>query len=54
MMEPLLQATNLEKHYKTRASTVRALDGVNLEIFEGETLASNHQRWAKWSFGARR
>ena len=39
MTEPLLRATNLAKHYKTRASTVRALDGVNLEIFEGETLA---------------
>jgi oligopeptide transport system ATP-binding protein len=39
MTEPLLRATQLEKHYKTRASTVRALDGVNLEVFEGETLA---------------
>ncbi len=39
MTEPLLRATQLEKHYLTRASTVRALDGVTLEIFEGETLA---------------
>jgi peptide/nickel transport system ATP-binding protein/oligopeptide transport system ATP-binding protein len=39
MSQVLLKASNLEKHYKTRASVVRALDGVNLEVFEGETLA---------------
>ncbi|ELY71023.1 ABC transporter ATP-binding protein [Natrinema versiforme] len=46
--EPLLRATDLEKHYTTadgfldrllgRGQTVRAVDGVDLEIREGETL----------------
>lgn len=36
---PLLRTEGLGKHYATRSGTVRALDGVNLEVFPGETLA---------------
>lgn len=39
MPEPLLQVDNLTKHYATRTGAVKALDGVSLEVFPGETLA---------------
>jgi oligopeptide transport system ATP-binding protein len=39
MPEPLLQARDLSRHYQTRGATVRALDGVDLDVFPGETLA---------------
>jgi peptide/nickel transport system ATP-binding protein/oligopeptide transport system ATP-binding protein len=39
MPEALLEVRDLSKHYVTRARTVKALDGVSLEVFAGETLA---------------
>ncbi|MDX2008133.1 MAG: ABC transporter ATP-binding protein [Meiothermus sp.] len=39
MPEPLLEVRQLSKHYPTRSGLVRALDGVTLEVFPGETLA---------------
>ena len=39
MPEPLLKVANLFKHYATRTRTVKALDGVSLEVSEAETLA---------------
>ena len=38
-MTALLQAHDLCKHYQTRTGAVRALDGVSLEVSEGQTLA---------------
>ena len=35
---PLLRATGLSKHFASRSGTVRAVDGVDLEIARGETL----------------
>ena len=37
-MGKLLRMGNLERHYKTPAGTVRALDGVSFEISEGERV----------------
>ena len=37
-MGKLLRMENLERHYKTPAGTVRALDGVSFEISEGERV----------------
>ncbi|MBK64566.1 MAG: lipoprotein-releasing system ATP-binding protein LolD [Euryarchaeota archaeon] len=37
-MGKLLRMQNLERHYKTPAGTVRALDGVSFEISEGERV----------------
>ena len=37
-MRKLLQMENLERHYKTPAGLVRALDGVSYEISEGERV----------------
>ena len=37
-MRKLLQMENLERHYKTPAGIVRALDGVSFEISEGERV----------------
>ncbi len=39
MPEALLEVQNLSKHYATRTGRVKALDGVSLEVFSGETLA---------------
>jgi len=34
----LLQMSNIERYYKTPAGVVKALDGINLEIHEGERV----------------
>lgn len=34
----LLQIKNLETHFNTGAGSIKAIDGISLEIFEGETL----------------
>ncbi|MER3555390.1 MAG: ABC transporter ATP-binding protein [Meiothermus sp.] len=39
MPEALLEVRDLSKHYTTRTGVVKALDGVSLEVFPGETLA---------------
>ena len=36
---PLLEARNLARYYTTAAGVVPALDGVSLEIHEGEVVA---------------
>lgn len=38
MSKPLLKMENLERHYETPAGVVKALDGVNFEIEEGERV----------------
>ena len=38
MSEPLLKMENLERHYETPAGVVKALDGVNFKIEEGERV----------------
>ena len=37
-MQPLLKMANIERHYDTPAGVVKALDGVSLEINEGERV----------------
>ncbi len=37
-MNKLLQMENLERHYETPAGVVKALDGIDLEIHEGERV----------------
>jgi putative ABC transport system ATP-binding protein len=37
-MKKLLQMKNLERHYETPAGVVKALDGINIEIHEGERV----------------
>ena len=37
-MKKLLQMENVERHYAMPSGTVKALDGVNLEIKEGERI----------------
>jgi len=37
-MNRLLQMENLERHYETLAGVVKALDGVSIEIYEGERV----------------
>ena len=37
-MNRLLQMKNLERHYETPAGVVKALDGVSIEIYEGERV----------------
>lgn len=39
MPNALMRVTDLTRHYKTRSSVVKALDGVSLAIQPGETLA---------------
>jgi putative ABC transport system ATP-binding protein len=34
----LLEMNNIERYYKTPAGVVKALDGINLEIHEGERV----------------
>lgn len=38
MSEPILKIENLHVVYKTDESTVYAVNGVDLELFSGETL----------------
>ncbi|MDE7017094.1 MAG: ATP-binding cassette domain-containing protein, partial [Lachnospiraceae bacterium] len=38
-MESILKATNLKKYYGNGETTVKALDGVNLEIERGKFTA---------------
>ncbi len=38
MSKPLLKMENLERHYETPAGVVKALDGVNFKIEEGERV----------------
>ena len=35
---PLLTMNNLKRHYETPAGTVKALDGINIQIDEGERV----------------
>ena len=35
---PLLSMNNLKRHYETPAGTVKALDGINIQIDEGERV----------------
>ena len=37
-MNKLLKMVNLERHYETPAGVVKALDGINIEIHEGERV----------------
>ena len=37
-MTTLLKMTNIERHYDTPAGVVKALDGVSIEISEGERV----------------
>ena len=37
-MMKLLEMKNIQRHYKTPAGTVKALDGITLEIQEGERV----------------
>ena len=37
-MTTLLKMTNIERHYDTPAGVVKALDGVTIEINEGERI----------------
>ena len=37
-MNRLLQMENLDRHYETPAGVVKALDGVSIEIYEGERV----------------
>ncbi len=37
--QPLLRITNLQVEFPTQGGAVRAVDGVNLELFAGQTLA---------------
>lgn len=39
MADPILQIKNVSKIYKTKERTVRALDNVSLDIFQGEILS---------------
>ena len=38
MTTPLVQIKNIKKHFSLKQGTVKALDGINFEIYEGETL----------------
>ena len=38
MPEHLLQMENIQRHYETPAGVVKALDGVNFSIHEGERV----------------
>ena len=35
---PLLSMNNVKRHYETPAGTVKALDGINIQIDEGERV----------------
>lgn len=36
-MEPLISIRNLKKHFSVRGGSLKAVDGINLDIMEGET-----------------
>ena len=36
MKQPIIQIRNLGKEFKTSSGTVRALEGINLDIYQGE------------------
>ena len=38
MSRPLVSMNGLERHYHMASGTVRALDGIDLEITEGERI----------------
>ena len=38
-MNKLFEMVNLERHYETPAGVVKALDGINIEIHEGESYS---------------
>ena len=38
-MEPILKARNLKRHYRRGVETVKALDGVDLDLFPGEMVS---------------
>ena len=38
MSRPLVSMNGLERHYHMASGTVRALDGIDLEISEGERI----------------
>ena len=37
--QPLLKVENLHVHFKTEDGIIKAVNGVNFELFSGETLA---------------
>ena len=39
MPEPILQARGLARHYRRGIETVKALDGVDLDIYPGEMVS---------------
>ncbi|MBS7655713.1 ABC transporter ATP-binding protein [Candidatus Bathyarchaeota archaeon] len=39
MLEPLLKIRNLKTYFFTYAGVVKALDGVNIDVYKGETMA---------------
>jgi putative ABC transport system ATP-binding protein len=44
MPEPLVRAANLDKHYHTGESTIRAISDVSLAIEQGEFVAARESR----------
>ena len=38
-MEPILKARGLKRHYRRGVETVKALDGVDLDLFPGEMVS---------------
>jgi len=38
MMEPLISIKNLKKHFHVSGGVLKAVDGMNLDIYEGETV----------------
>ena len=40
-MRPILEVKNLSTHFATQSGIVRAVDGVDLAVNEGDTLVGN-------------
>ena len=38
MNEPILQVKNLSKHFKVESGFLQAVDGLNFDIYKGETF----------------